>query len=158
MCAVLHFDISSNLCQIVVENYKNLSTLWWDYETETLYALLALCARKPLVTGGFPLQRPEMCSFMLCILLAWTSCWTNSWCTSQLTRDNAHATPLWCNCIWINSTRKELTHWGRDKMATIFQTTFSNAFSWMKIVVFLSKFHWNLFSRVRLTISQHWFR
>ena len=24
-----------------------------------------------------------------------------------------------------------LTHWGRDKMAAIFQTTFSNAFSWM---------------------------
>ena len=28
----------------------------------------------------------------------------------------------------------ELTHWGRDNMATIFQTTFSNAFSWMKNV------------------------
>ena len=26
-----------------------------------------------------------------------------------------------------------LTHWGCDKMAAIFQTTFSNAFSWMKI-------------------------
>ena len=27
----------------------------------------------------------------------------------------------------------ELTHWGRDKMTTIFQTTFSDAFSWMKM-------------------------
>ena len=26
----------------------------------------------------------------------------------------------------------ELTHWGRDKMAAMFQTTFSNAFWWMK--------------------------
>ena len=26
-----------------------------------------------------------------------------------------------------------LTHWGRDKMAAIFQTIFSNAFSWMKM-------------------------
>ena len=26
-----------------------------------------------------------------------------------------------------------LTHWGRDKMAAIFQMTFSNAFSWMKM-------------------------
>ena len=26
-----------------------------------------------------------------------------------------------------------LTHWGRDKMAALFQTTFSNAFSWMKM-------------------------
>ena len=29
-----------------------------------------------------------------------------------------------------------LTHWGRDKMAAIFQTTFSNAFSWMKYMNF----------------------
>ena len=26
-----------------------------------------------------------------------------------------------------------LTHWSRDKMADIYQTTFANAFSWMKI-------------------------
>ena len=30
----------------------------------------------------------------------------------------------------------ELTHWGRDKMADIFQTTFSNAFPWMKMFQF----------------------
>ena len=29
--------------------------------------------------------------------------------------------------------RRLLTHWGRDKMAPIFQTTFSIAFSWIKI-------------------------
>ena len=29
--------------------------------------------------------------------------------------------------------RKDLTHWGRDKMAAISQTTLSNAFSWMKL-------------------------
>ena len=29
-----------------------------------------------------------------------------------------------------------LTHWGRDKTAAIFQTTFSNAFFWMKICDF----------------------
>ena len=27
-----------------------------------------------------------------------------------------------------------LTHWGRDKMANILQTTFPNVFLWMKIV------------------------
>ena len=32
-----------------------------------------------------------------------------------------------------------LTHWGRDKMAVIFQTTFSNAFSWMKMNEFRLK-------------------
>ena len=38
-----------------------------------------------------------------------------------------------------------LTHWGRDKMAAIFQTIFSNAFSWMKMYEFQLRFHWRLF-------------
>ena len=33
------------------------------------------------------------------------------------------------------------THWGRDKMADIFQTIFSNAFSWMKMYEFWLRFH-----------------
>ena len=50
-----------------------------------------------------------------------------------------------------------LTHWGWDKMAVIFQTTFSDAFSWMKIYELWLIFHWALFLRVQLTIFQHWF-
>ena len=38
-----------------------------------------------------------------------------------------------------------LTHWGRNKMDAISQTTFWNVFSWMKIVEFQIKFHWNMF-------------
>ena len=37
-----------------------------------------------------------------------------------------------------------LTHWGWDKMADIFQMTFSNAFSWYK---FRLRYHWSLFPR-----------
>ena len=51
-----------------------------------------------------------------------------------------------------------LTHWGRDKMAAIFQTTIANAFSWMKMYEFRLRFHWILFPGVQLTIFQHWFR
>ena len=51
-----------------------------------------------------------------------------------------------------------LTHWGRDKMAAIFQTTFPNEFSWLKMYEYRVKFHWSLFLRVQLIISQHWFR
>ena len=51
-----------------------------------------------------------------------------------------------------------LTHWGRDKIDAILQTTFSNAISWMKIFEFRLKFHWSLFLKVQLTIFQHWFR
>ena len=38
-----------------------------------------------------------------------------------------------------------LTHWGREKMATILQTIFSNAFSWIFNFEFWIKFLWNLF-------------
>ena len=36
-----------------------------------------------------------------------------------------------------------LTHWGRDKMDAISQTTLSNAFSWMKMLEFRLTFHWS---------------
>ena len=51
-----------------------------------------------------------------------------------------------------------LTHWGRDKIDTILQTTFSNAFSWMKMYEFCLLFRWSLFLSFELTIFQHWFR
>ena len=50
------------------------------------------------------------------------------------------------------------THLPRDKMAAILQTIFSDAFLWLKSVVFWLKFHWCLFLRVQSTITQHWFR
>ena len=53
-------------------------------------------------------------------------------------------------------TNSILTHWGRDKMASIFQTIFSIAFSWMKMFKFRLIFHWSVFPRVQLTIFQHW--
>ena len=43
-------------------------------------------------------------------------------------------------------------------MVAILQTTFWNAFSWMKMYEFQLKFHWSWFVRVQLTIYQHWFR
>ena len=57
-------------------------------------------------------------------------------------------------CLGLN----ELTHWGWDKMDAISQTTHLNTFSWMKMLEFRLKFHWSLFLRVQLTISQYWFR
>ena len=60
--------------------------------------------------------------------------------------------------VTVNNHICILTHWGRDKMAAIFQTTFSSAFSWMKMFEFRLIFHWSLFPRVQFTIFQHWFR
>ena len=61
-------------------------------------------------------------------------------------------------CFVITMQKIILTHWGRDKMAAIFQTTLSNAFSWMKMYKFRLRFHWSLFPRVQLAIYQYWFR
>ena len=38
------------------------------------------------------------------------------------------------------STRPDLTHWGRGKVVTISQTTFSNGFFWMKLYWFRYEF------------------
>ena len=76
----------------------------------------------------------------------------------------AHNTSVWHSpCQYfqaVNYFTQEfmLAHWGRDKMAAIFQTTFSDAFSWMKRYEFRLKFHLSLFLRVQLKIFQHWFR
>ena len=52
----------------------------------------------------------------------------------------------------------ELTQWGLDKLAAILQTTYSHAFSRMKMYKFRLEFHWCLFLTVQLTIFQHCFR
>ena len=66
----------------------------------------------------------------------------------------------WTNVtLWsARSCGINLTHWGQDKMAAIFQTTFWNALSWMNVYRFLLRFHWSLFPGVQITIFQHWFR
>ena len=44
------------------------------------------------------------------------------------------------------------------QMDAISQTTFSNAFSWMKMFEFVLKFHQSLLPKVQLTMFQQWFR
>ena len=51
-----------------------------------------------------------------------------------------------------------LTHWGRDRMADIWQTTLSNTFSCMKILELWLIVQWNLFPMVQLAKSHHWLR
>ena len=44
--------------------------------------------------------------------------------------------------INLHYALKSLTHWGRDKMDTISQTTLLITFSWMKMLEFRLNFHW----------------
>ena len=74
-----------------------------------------------------------------------TTCiWWYGWCESSVQR------------ISLQSHRHcFLTHWGRAKIDTTLQTTFSIAISWMKMFEFRLKFLWGLFLKVQLTIFQH---
>ena len=108
---------------------------------------------------------------------------TNTISDDQESRDegNNEATQVWCGKIlyevlasslqgrifvtirnttyrYIERHHYELTHWGRDKMAAISQTTLSNDFFRMKMFEFRLRFHWNLFPRPQLTIFHHWCR
>ena len=74
---------------------------------------------------------------------------------------NARVLQYICNRYWLKfivTACLMLTHWGRDKMDVILQTTVSGAFSLMKMFEFRLNFHWSLFLRAQLTIFQHWFR
>ena len=80
------------------------------------------------------------------------------WLLAVGTYANIEVTVVSVTTWEAHSSPRSLTHWGRDKMDVISQTTFSRAISSMKIVVFWLNFHWNMFARVQLTIMQHWFR
>ena len=58
-----------------------------------------------------------------------------------------------CVCICSGNSSPPWTRW-----PLFWQTTFSNAFSWMRKHEFRLKFHWSLFLRVQLTKFQQWFR
>ena len=56
-------------CQNVIRFEKIVVKTWWRYQMETFFTLLALCEGNPLVTGGFPSQRPVTRSFDVCFYL-----------------------------------------------------------------------------------------
>ena len=61
-------------------------------------------------------------------------------------------------CSSWESFRDDVNTLRPRQMNAISQTTFSNAFSWVKIFEFRLKFHWSLFPWVQLPIFQQWFR
>ena len=111
-------------------------------------------------------------ALMFSLICAWINGWVNNREAGDLRRHRAHhdVSLIMSNhilrkaingviypCRYLSHTML-LTHWSRDKIAAFFQTTFSSAFSCMKMLEFRLKFHWSLFLRVQLTIVRHWFR
>ena len=122
-------------------NYGHFVTstgAWWCFHAETFSALLAFCE-------GILYDQLISCWKIVELSAIWdpTTLVTGIWRRHDSKRRRFHLSS---------------THWGRDKMVAIFRSTFSNAFSRMKIYWFRSTFHSNLFLRVELTIFQHWFR
>ena len=57
---------------------------WWHHQSEIFSVLLALCEGNPLVTGGFPSQRPMTWSFIVFFDLH-----LNKWLSKQQRRHHA---------------------------------------------------------------------
>ena len=129
-------------------------TLW-----DTLFqcfTLFTICVENHQT--GASLHRSDNNAEWLLWNIMWPLCIHLSVKQSNRFAVESNATPESHFHLLMNAMLTPLTHWGRDKMDAISQTTFWSAFSWMKMFEFRFKFHWSLFLRVQLTIFQHWFR
>ena len=103
--------------------------LWWRHRMETFSALLAPCEDNTPVTGEFPSQRPVTRNFDAFFDLRLKKKTVDKTIEQGAALQN-HFGPFGL-CYRSNFLMNQsllLTHWGRDKIAVIFQTTFSNAF------------------------------
>ena len=75
---------------------------WWPHHMEAFSALLAFCEGNPLVTGGFPSQRPVTRSFDVSLICAWTNGWANNRDAGDLRRHLAHCnvTVMVSSALW----------------------------------------------------------
>ena len=85
---------------------------------------------------------------VICCLTKWKKSVTKIYLSYDKSRDLCRITSV-PNYI-------ALTHWGRDKMTAVSQTTLSNAFSWMKMLAFRLRFHWSLFQRFQINDIPSW--
>ena len=130
------------------DNAVTLIFTWWRHQSITFSALLALCVGKSPITGEFPSKTPVTQGFDVSFDLRlnkplskqlWGSWFeTPSGPLWRHCNDEALAicaTHTWCYRSWYRCHVSSI-HWGRNKVADIFQTTFSNEFSWVKMFEF----------------------
>ena len=124
--------------------------VWQQRSGSTLAQVMACCLLAP---GHYQ----NLCWLIISKVL-WHSSEGNSQEITQppFTKHSLKMTFLKLN--WNPPGANELTHWGRDKMDAISQTTYSSAFYWTKMYELRLKIHWSLFLRVQLTIFHHCFR
>ena len=128
---------------------------WWRHQMETFSALLAIWAGNSPVPVNSPHKGQWRGTLMFSLICARMNCWANNREADDLRRHRTHYDVI----VMITM----FTHRSICKMAYILPTTFSNAFSWLKISKLQIKFHWNLFFRcpinnnVQLIITEHYF-
>ena len=105
------------------------------------------------------------------LICAWINGWVNNRDAGDLrrhrnhydvTNTSIHYTATVFRRVILGQSRgrkfNSSTPWGRDKIPAISQTTFSKAFSSMRMFKCQLKFHWSWFPRAQLIIFQHWSR
>ena len=157
-------SVSRQLCWEKINIWES----WCCYDRDTLSTLLW-----PFMGGfhqslvHFSYKGPIIQYFDVSLMLVWLSCW---WfeiprCSCDITvmyhvvlletQENGDAYESYTIYVYCLTA---LTHWGRNKMASIFQMTLWNAFSWMKMYKFRLSFHLKVFLSFEISVFQHWFR
>ena len=111
-------------------------------------------------------------ALMFSLICAWINGWVNNREAGDLRRHCSHYDVI---VMIINRPAKlqsRCTNWSlavapyvlnglsnfrKKKRPPFWQTIFSIAFAWMKVIKFRFKFHWNMFLWVQFTISQPWY-
>ena len=165
-CIRIEIRVKRNFHQIWIAIEKSLVKRGPVQETLTLFVLNFICETLKYICILFHFLTLRWNRSSTASLLAWKDLFIlhgqyhGSWWPGSLRRQGISCYGI-LTMYSLNipvSAPEGLTHWGRDKMDAISQTTFSNQFSWMKMYEYRFKFHWSLFLRVQLTIFQHWFR
>ena len=129
-------------------NDSTWHTCWWRVKT----AVESKCVINPQfylnqqVVFKRQYNRTDAC--ILCKSLLHKDKKNHTWGSFSHASRRCHSPQRMFLCV-----QSVLTHWGRDKIAAISQTTFSNAFSSLKMCEFWLKFHWSLFLNVNQKYS-----
>ena len=125
------FNIDQLCILCMCDDYNNSSSVW----------LNAVLYRSFLSRNS-----KDFTSYMS-VCVCWSICWFESLFKVILFSQWFYMCIYLCVCVFSvlqHGHLPVLTHLPLDKMAAILQTLFSEAFSWMKKIVFWFKIHWSL--------------
>ena len=129
---VIHADFQTVISRV----QQNISTYPFCTAERMLRTVIIQNSRQ--IRACFPIKIDEVRFDRFCVRYDW---WRRLQRTSSVS-------PVWINGYKTHRTcAGKLTHWDRDEINNISQTTFSNIFSSMKIFEFRLKLYWSLFPR-----------